>query len=493
MSYQELVFLKGFNMQKNKLLSDMKQYFQTKSLYVYENSFAERPGFQAIAVRISGEDYLIATGERAREFEGKKEAFFYRCPMNHQNRLKLNVILPETKPVSFGSESTTFGFGDRLGKANYGQLKALAGYCDIKPVLAQQSMRELSLTGRTYSDVIDSAAWSVFKAGWKNGYAADGDHLKKKEEVQIAITAGCTMITLDCSEVLRNYTDQAEISDIYGKISKQDRFEYEKCYLEKSYSSKVSFDRNRLMQTVVNYAGAVEMVRSIYFSLLQDSEIDLEISLDETDIVTTAEAHFFIAMEMKKAGVRITSIAPKFKGQFQKAIDYIGDPEIFRRHLKEHVNIANMFGHKISVHSGSDKFRIFKILAKETNGFFHLKTSGTSWLEAVRLIARKNPQLFRDMYDNARKSLTESKKYYVVDCTSNMIPNLDTVEDLALESTLDEKNIRQLMHITYGFQLENQHIKERLYHTLQQFSEEYDELIKTHFIHHLELLKKESV
>ena len=71
------------------------------------------------------------------------------------------------------------------------------------PVLAQQSIRELNLTERSYEEVLDCATFSVFKAGYKGGFGADGDHLKKPEEIEYALRCGYSMITLDCSEHIR--------------------------------------------------------------------------------------------------------------------------------------------------------------------------------------------------------------------------------------------------------------------------------------------------
>jgi hypothetical protein len=61
-------------------------------------------------------------------------------------------------------------------------------------------MRELTLTGRNYAGVLDDAAYAVFMQNWQEGYGADGDHLKKKEDIRHALDLGYTMITLDCSE-----------------------------------------------------------------------------------------------------------------------------------------------------------------------------------------------------------------------------------------------------------------------------------------------------
>ena len=88
-------------------------------------------------------------------------------------------------------------------------------------MLAQQSMRELSLTGRNYKDVLDAASWAVFQEGYTSGFGADGDHLKKTEEVKMAIDCGYSMITLDCSEHINNSVpglSREEVDRMYASI-----------------------------------------------------------------------------------------------------------------------------------------------------------------------------------------------------------------------------------------------------------------------------------
>jgi hypothetical protein len=58
-----------------------------------------------------------------------------------------------------------------------------------------------------------------------------------------------------------------------------------------------------------------------------------------------------------------------------------------------HARIAGKLGYKISVHSGSDKFSVFPVIGEKTRGRYHLKTAGTNWLEAVRVIAETDPAL----------------------------------------------------------------------------------------------------
>ena len=120
--------------------------------------------------------------------------------------------------------------------------------------------------------------------------------------------------------------------------------------------------------------------------------------MDETDTPTSLIEHFFIASELTRLGVKLTSLAPRFVGRFEKGVDYIGDVYKFESELKQHMKIIKYFGHyKLSIHSGSDKFSIYPILARNTQNLVHLKTEGTSYLESLRVISQKEPSFFRSI------------------------------------------------------------------------------------------------
>jgi hypothetical protein len=65
-------------------------------------------------------------------------------------------------------------------------------------------------------------------------------------------------------------------------------------------------------------------------------------------------------------------------------------------------NCEDYGNYKVSVHSGSDKFSAYPAIGKWTAGRLHVKTAGTSWLEAVRVIAVKEPALYRQSSTCAR-------------------------------------------------------------------------------------------
>ncbi|MCL2030877.1 MAG: tagaturonate epimerase family protein, partial [Oscillospiraceae bacterium] len=328
------------------------------------------------------------------------------------------------------------GLGERRGLASAGQ-RRLIREMDVFPVPAQQSIRELTLTGRTYEDVLSAAVWAVFQEGYRKGWGADGDHLKTREEVKMALDCGFTMITLDGSE---------HIGD--G------------------------------LEAVVRFAV------SIYDEFLRGGEIDFELSIDETQTVTSPEDHYFVARELRKAGVRPVSLAPRFCGEFQKGVDYRGDAGAFEKEFAVHAGIAEEMGYKLSIHSGSDKFAVFPAIYRETGGNVHIKTAGTSWLEALRVIARREPGLFREIQTLALKSLPEAKRYYHITEDTANIPDITASGDAELPALLDQDDARQVLHITYGQTLKAR--GEAIYAALNRYENDYYDALGRHIGRHLD-------
>jgi hypothetical protein len=399
-------------------------------------------------------------------------------PMDHEAAAFLRDKFPFTAPQRVLHHPRTFGVGDRLGIATPGHLRVFERF-DAVPVLAQQSMRELKLTGRSYTDVLDSVTLAVFKAGYTLGFGADGDHLKQAEEVHSALNLGYTMITLDCSEHIRGPEGRAELTQALKDRYLGRRFDLDE-------GPALTFSEDSLAQAQFFYGGALDFVAEIWRSSFESkAQADLEISIDETALPTSPLQHFFAASELRHRGVRMATMAPRFVGEFQKGIDYIGDVSAFDREMQTHAAIARHFGYKISVHSGSDKFSVFPFIARHTRGVFHVKTAGTNWLEAMRTVAERDPALYRQAHVFALKSFPAARAFYHVSARAENVPPLSSLRDEELPGLYDQDDARQLIHITYGLILGNPALRKALYALWDKEAEAYSARLEHHIGRHL--------
>lgn len=457
---------------------------------IYHSSSTKLPNGELVMVRMGPDLRLAVSGGLCDEFTGAltKEGVSF-CPPDHENRLVLNRLFPWTAPVAFGRDGSSFGFGDRQGFANAAQIRSVAR-TSVRPVLAQQSLRELQLTGRTLTEVMDCAAWAVFREGYRLGYACDGDHLKTLEEVRAAEAEGVTMITLDCSLVLRSAKKSAaEFSADFFGLPEEIQNKYKKRYLcsREAEALCLNYSEPLLGQLHATYGEAIDLVCEVSRQVLIPASraIDLEISLDETEETTTPEAHYFVARELEAAGIAATSIAPKFVGEFQKAIDYIGDLGELRFTMSVHARIAERFGYKLSLHSASEKFSALPILAEVTGGRYHVKTSGTSWLEVVETVAKTAPSLYRRIHRQALESVDQARTFYAVHCDPDSVPRLESVPDADLPLYLMQNDSRQFLHITYGYILAQPELRQAILEFLKEhralYESEIEDLYDRHF------------
>lgn len=376
----------------------------------------------------------------------------------------LRRLLPWTVPSTQGL-STSAGMGDRLGLATPGHLQAVAG-SGVAPFVAQQSIREMTRTQRTAQQVMDDAIWGVFQAGWRTGFGSDADHLKTTADIDKCSAVSFTMFTIDPGDHVCSDADKMSGADLAQAMSAINWADFEcsqddfrKRYLGKTFKldggDPVRFDEDALARAMVKYGGAILHTTRMYRHLVEirsgGSAFELEVSVDETATPTTIAEHYLVANELKRLGVKWASLAPRFVGEFEKGIDYKGDLKVFRQSFAQHAAIARTLGpYKMSLHSGSDKFSVYPITAELADGLVHLKTAGTSYLEALRVVARKDPGLFRRILDFAFERFDTDKASYHISARLDAIPRSNQLKDDQLEGVLNQTDGRQLLHVTFG-------------------------------------------
>jgi hypothetical protein len=381
----------------------------------------------------------------------------------------------------------SFGFGDRIGLATPGHIAAVKG-TKFAPVFAQQSVRENARTGRTLQQVMEDAKRAVDAAGWDAPWGADADHLKSVDELGPFVEAGYTFFTVDPGEHVDNAADTDTVDVLKQKIGGSNWDELSALYLSgNGEQAWGQFDAESLMWASVKYSRAIQHVAMMFkhLSELKD-EFDFEMSVDETDAPTTPLEHFFIASELTRAGVKFTSLAPRFIGRFEKGVDYIGDLSALDTELEEHAAVTAHFGtYKLSLHSGSDKLSVYPLLAKHWGERLHVKTAGTSYLEALRVMAKHEPDLFLKIYTLGRERYETDRQTYHVSAELSKLPETDD-----LPALLDDFHAREVLHVSFGSALAQYGTE--LKAALVKYDDVYFEGLKAHFEKHLNLLKEQA-
>lgn len=396
-------------------------------------------------------------------------------PPTAANLAELRRRLPWLRPIPLGTRLSA-GFGDRLGVATPGHVRALrsAGR-GIAPVFAQQSIREMERTHRTPQQVLDEATWGAFCAGWQAGFGADADHVKTAADVDRCVAAGYTLFTFDPGE----HVDPDPFPERVVWEELQDR----RFDLLHRYRG---FDPRVVLLAASKYGRAVAHCARLYRHLASAAahRFDVEISVDETGSPTSPLEHRYFAAELHRLGVPFVSLAPRFVGRFEKGVDYIGDLREFAAVFAEHVAIARELGpYKLSLHSGSDKFSIFGAAAAAAGELVHLKTAGTSYLEALRTVARVSPDLFRTIYAFARERYPVDRATYHVSADLARTPPGDALPEAELPGLLDDFDARQVLHVTFGSVLSRW--QPELLEALRAHLEAYWLDLERHFSRHL--------
>jgi tagaturonate epimerase len=413
-------------------------------------------------------------------------------------------------PIVLGLKKS-FGFGDRLGLATPGHVAAIAK-TDFAPIFAQQSVREMERTQRTPVEVMEAAQKHLAKLGWTGPWGADADHHKTEADVKRSAAAGFTFFTIDPSAFVVNEADRMSESELRLAVQQQyndgvwDSPSWGQHYLGKTFDVgdlALRFGDEQLWRAAIKYASAIHHTAKVAAAIREacgERPFEIEVSVDETDSITSPLDHLFVGLELKRRNVpNIVSVAPRFIGEFEKGIDYRGDFKKFEQQLSEHVAVAKFCGpYKISVHSGSDKFSIYPIIGRACGDLLHLKTAGTSYLEALRVVARTNPGLFSEICAFCRGRFDTDRKSYHISTTQAEIDGLRPFARGAADEAiyLDERVGRQLLHVTFGSVLtqgpaaNGRKFKEGILKALEQNPDLHLELLEKHFDRHLSPLNK---
>ena len=154
--------------------------------------------------------------------------------------------------------------------------------------------------------------------------------------------------------------------------------------------------------------------------------------------------------------------------------------------------------YKVSIHSGSDKFSIYPIIGRVCGDLLHLKTAGTSYLEALRVVARTSPELFAEICAFCRGRFDADRRSYHISATQAEVDALRPFARGAADEALylDERVGRQLLHVTFGSTLtlgvdaQGRKFKPGIMEALEKNPALHLEFLEKHFDRHLSGLSR---
>ncbi len=369
----------------------------------------------------------------------------------------------------------SFGIGDRFGHQGKAQLaavlKAQEQGLEITPVW-NKSNREHTIIGTNPADVRREADEAVGACGWKKPYYVDADHIGLANVERFMDASD--FFTLDVADFIGRPAPEADVQAFVGKhkdLLGSRRIE--------GIDEPIALDETRLRAIAAKYLVAVQQAGNTFRHVEARKGVGrfvTEVSMDETDTPQTPVDMLVILAALADEGIPAQTIAPKFSGRFNKGVDYVGNASQFAREFEQDLAIirfaVEQFGLpanlKLSVHSGSDKFSIYRPIhraLKKFNAGVHVKTAGTTWLEeliGLALAGGDGLTIAQDTYAQALSRLDELCGPYatVIDIDKTGLPDPDQVrrwegEEFAATLRHDRRcrqynpSFRQLLHVGY--------------------------------------------
>lgn len=437
------------------------------------------------------------------------------CALNASNAKIIRRYVTWAAPSPAGREQTLLGTGDRLGIATPAHI-LVAAKTKVRPALAQASAKTIATSGFSYTHILDNATWGVLQSGWQDGWSANAEQLSNEQDINSVLAEGYTGITLDCSTKLQNLdaVDNSSLQELYSNLPAAWRSELETVYLDqvfeiqeygavrlplcasggsmryKAGKFRISYSLEQLQRLAVTYSEVIRFVVQIYRQSIQAANLqpDFAAALNNGVLVTTPQAHVFIANELSRYGVQLSGFAPRFVGEFPAGIDYVGDKWEFEQTFSIHAAIADHYGHRLEF-AYSDKYLLYPFIGRDTRGRVALKTEGTSWLEALHTIWKANPALFRDILDFARKYFADNQGQLTL-TTDNPIQAASHYSDKELEKLLVcNDDCRQMLHLACAALLRESKLREAIYSCLYANEELHYKVVAENLKKHIEYLR----
>ena len=369
----------------------------------------------------------------------------------------------------------SLGVGDRFAHQAKAQLEAcllaLEQGAEVIPVW-NKSNREHNIIGSEPASIREAADKAVKELGWTRPYHVDADHINF--DTVDRFLAASDFYTIDVAD----WIGKPGADEDAGSFAAKHPELIGELHIPGT-SATAHLTKEYVAKTAGKYLSAVKEAGRIYRKIVDKKgagKFIPEVSMDETDSPQTPAELLIILAAIADEGIPIQTIAPKFTGRFNKGVDYVGNLEKFTEEFGDDLatiayavkNYSLPKNLKLSVHSGSDKFSIYKPMRSCLDKFdagVHLKTAGTTWLEELIGLAEAGGAglaMAKEIYEHAYEQKEALCQPYasVIDINYAELPTPEEVSGWLAEQYVSalrhdqsnpefNSNLRQLLHVGF--------------------------------------------
>ena len=307
----------------------------------------------------------------------------------------------------------------------------------------------------------------ILQTGYQGDWGADANNISDREDLSKAIEADYSMFTINIVPFLRKFPEEEpqKIKDKLNETSRELIAKFKDNYFGNRFNISEdafiysAYQTEKGMETALNYYKEIQKKKTAF---------DFEIGLNKAEDTTTLSDLLYIMLYLKENNIKITSLAPKFEGHWMPGCEFQGNREKLFAQIKQFSEITDKHGDvRLSLHS-SDKFSVYGEFKELTDNNYHIKTSGTSWLRLLILVAIHNKDMFDKMFNLAANNQKGKVPHY-----NKEHPEL----------FINDPALCMLFHTNYDVILNE--LKDEIKLFFKAHEEEYYHLISNHLGKHL--------
>ncbi len=308
-------------------------------------------------------------------------------PLNANNAALVRRYVAGCSPKALGNGGTSLGFCDLLGCNPLAAAPVLAGK-NLRPCWVDVKAEEAAAWDLNLLTPMDRATWAVLGAGYSAGYGAAAV-LSSEEELVRALLYGYSSIGLDLGAKVDGTVPELSpqaVEEGFAKLPEAFRAALAASYLQSEFDAagyKLRYSQEGLSRIILAYGQALMYSQYIYETYLQGAPWPLDFELDFSAMGLSPAAHYLIAKELERNGVRLSCLTL----DAARLASSPGD-------LEAHCRIASFFNHRLGLDHADTALADPGQVRQWLQGRVHFRLNSLAFSAALATACQAEPTLY---------------------------------------------------------------------------------------------------